>query len=582
MEGTSRRVANEGYPSARIVLGDKASRDVVDPRAIARSAIEGMPLPNPKSGPVPSYDTSILMFLQQYADDMVPWGPQYKMRDQQLRQFILKENIFASALGIICSRNSGFSWRLDGPKRLVQVYQDILENADQGEGWHSLIVKTTIDLSTQDNGAFWEIVRLGDTPDSPVVGINHLDAARCWHTGNKEAPVIYIDRLGKYHLFRWWEVICLAEMPTAVEGLYGVQYCALSRMLRKAQTVMNDDILDYENSSGQNTKQVHLLKGVTAPQLTDAMNTARANSQNMGYRRFMAPVVVGTIDPTADVGHDTIQLATKASADPETTFVQYINLIAMAFESDYQEFAPLPGQKLGTGAQSETLHLKARGKGPGTFMKLIVHAMNFRILPSALTFMFDEMDLEAERAEAEVKAIRAQNRATRVASGEITTEVARQIAADEGDLDPEYVKLMQEQDVTPNVTVDGDASAESQTNVSNVKPGMPGPSAPPAPGGGAVGSAGGGSSASGPSGRPHRIPQPGTIKPVRAPTPLGTKSVEEEEQDWFDDYQEKVKAKFDDLLGQLDEATKFKGVRRIPVRDKQGIILHVDEVPLEI
>lgn len=565
-------MTSEGYLPANIVLGNKAAGDVVDTRALRRSVIEPMPMPKPAGAPVPSYDTSILLFLNQYADDMVPWGPQYKMRDQQLRLFILKENIFASALGIICSRNAGFSWKLDGPKRLVQTYQSVLENADRGRGWHSLIAKTTIDLSTQDNGAFWEIVRTGESPDDPVIGVNHLDAARCWHTGNELAPVIYLDRLGRFHLFRWWEVITFAEMPTPMEGLYGVQYCALSRLLRKAQTIMNDDILDYENSSGQNTRKVHLVKGVTSQQVTDAMNQARNTAMNAGYRRFMTPVVVGTIDPTADVGVETLELAEKASKDAEQSFAHYINLIAMAFESDYQEFAPLPGSKLGTGAQSETLHLKARGKGPGTFMKLITHAMNFFVLPSVLTFTFDEMDLEAEKSEAEVKAIRAQNRATRIASGEITTEVARQEAADYGDLRPEYIALMRETDVTPDVTASDNATAESQTNTSNVKPGNPGPAGPP--------QAGGGNSnpAAGPSGRPVRMPQPGNIKPVRAPTPLGTKSVEEEEEAWWEEHQMAIKARFDTLLEELDAARK-QPMKKIIHRDKQGRLLEIEEVP---
>lgn len=553
-----------GFRPAHIVQAEKS---VVDSRAVSRSVIEGMPR-SVRGGPSPTLDSSVLMLLGQFAEEIAPFGPMIKMRDQQLRNFILKENIFAAALGIICSRNSGFSWKLDGPTRLVNMYQEVLENANQGAGWHDLIVKTTIDLSTQDNGAFWEFVRAGAGPDSPVIGINNLDAARCWHTGNKETPVIYYDRMGRYHQLNWWEVVEFAEMPSPVETFYGLQYSALSRLLRKAQIMRNDDVLDYEKSSGQNARQIHLVKGVTTQQITDAITLSRTNAQNLGYTRFMMPVLAGTIDPTSDVGHDTIELASKASTDSEVTFVQYINLIAMAFESDYQEFAPLPGQKLGTGAQSETLHLKARGKGPGTFMKLIQHALNFRALPSALRFFWDETDLEAEKSEAEVAAIRAQNRATRIVSGEITPEIARQIAADEGDLKLEYIAVMHERDVTPDVTVDNNSSASGQTDTARVSPGTPGPSAPPG---------GAGSSAAGPSGRPVRMSQPASVKPLRAPTPMGTK-VEDEEPDWFDEYQEKVKSRFDSLLEDLEVARQPRRKHKILHRDKRGLLTAIEEI----
>lgn len=502
-------------------------RSAVDERIINQSVIEGMPRPNANSGPPPSFDSSIFWFVGQFADEVLPWnGRTVKLRDQQLRNFIMQEPIFAAALGIICSRNSGFSWKLDGPERIINRYQDVLDNADQGEGWHSLMVKTTIDLSTQDNGAFWEIQRMDDeVENSPVIAINHLDSARCWHTGNKYAPVIYLDRLGRYHLLKWWQCVKFAEMPTAVEGFYGIQYCSLSRMLRGMQIRKNDLTLDYENSAGMNARQIHLVKGITSQQLSDAIARSRAQATSQGLTRFMNPVVVGQIDPTADVGAETINLAEKAGQDVEQAFMHYINLIAMAFETDYQEFAPLPGSKLGTSGQSEILHLKSRGKGPGTYMKLIAHAMNFLVLPRNLRFYFDEQDLEAEKGLAEVRAIRAQTRQARIIGGEITAEVARQIAVDEGDLKLEYLDLMQELDVTPDVTKSGDATSESQS-AGDVKPGVPGPGGPPGsqsqPGAPARGAT---------TGRPIRMSQPARVRPTRPPTPMGTKSVEEQVED---------------------------------------------------
>lgn len=410
-------------------------------------------------------DTQFLWFLSGYADDIPVWNKVNKARDAKLRQFILEEPIFASALGIICSRNAGFSWTLDGPIRTVTRLQDIFDLADMGEGWHDLIIKTSIDLYTQENGAFWEIVRQQDSEDSPIVGVNYLDSQRCWHTGVRAAPVVYQDMRGGFHILKRHNVITLSEMPSPIEAAYGQQYCVLSRLLRSLKMMRNIETYKEEKTGGRNTKAIHLVKGVTSQQVQDAIAEAKAFADNSGLTRFMTPVVVGTLDPTADVGHDTIDLAGMPDGYNEAeTFKQYIALIAMAFASDYQDFAPLPGGGLGTGAQSEMLHLKSRGKGPGLFMKIIAHAINMRLLPSNTKWVWTEQDLEAEKSKAEVQAIRAQTRAIRIASGEISPFIARQIAQDEGDLTQEYLDLMGEEDYTTDVTITDDTQASAQTD----------------------------------------------------------------------------------------------------------------------
>lgn len=462
--------------------GTKAE-EILDDRAIQRSVIENPDAPSSRS-PVPlgQGDAGQFFYLMgQYADEITPWGVRHKQRDIQLRNFITQENIFAAALGIICSRNAGFSWALDGPERTVNQFQRKLEMANQGRGWHNLIVQTTIDLSSQDNGAFWEIVRDRDAPSGAFLGVNHLDAARCIHTGNPEYPVIYMDMKSRLHLLPYYSVIEFAEMPAAIEQLsfYGLQYSALTRLLRKMQTTRNIDIYDYEKTGGRNARAIHMVKGITTQQIEDGLNRVMAQADNRGFMRYMPGILIGSIDPKADVGHDTINLVDLPEGyDAEEAFKQYINLIAMAFESDYQEFAPLPGGGLGTGAQSEMLHLKSRGKGPGTFMKLISHAINFHIAPDNITFRFKEQDFEAELSDANVRLVRAQTRAVRIASMEITPQVARQLANDSGDLPAELIELMGEEDITTDITVT-DEFQLNKPSVSQPPKAKPAPDATP-------------------------------------------------------------------------------------------------------
>jgi hypothetical protein len=452
-----------------------------------------------------------LWFVSQFANAIIPWGRATKQRDAQLRAFIPLENIFASALGIIASRNSGFSWKLDGPTRTVSYFQDVFDNANEGAGWHDFTTKLTIDLSSQDNGAWIEIVR--DTPESRIYGVNHLDSSRCWPTGLWQTPCVYKDWKGRLHLLKWFQVAHLLDMPSPMEniGFYGTQYSTLTRILMKMQMRQNLQQFDYEKTSGRSSKAIHLVKGITTQQIKDAVADVAAQADSAGMTRYTAPILVGTVSPEADVGHDTIMLQDVPEGwSPDIDFNQYINLIAMGFMTDYQEFAPLPGQRLGTGAQSEVLHLKARGKGPGTWMSMITRAMNSKVLPKNARFFFDEQDLEAEKTVAEVKALRAQTRAVRIKSGEITPEAARQIANDEGDLPYEYLQLMREQDVTPNVTVSDDDPAPAP---GNVKPGTPGPTTAPAGGGG-------GATLRSTGGSAVRSSRPPSSNP---PAPLGNK-----------------------------------------------------------
>lgn len=435
-----------------------------NPEASQRSIIATPPPPN-GSQPYPSLASQAFWFnMPSVADDITPWGVNPKLRDKQLRNIITEENVFASSLGIVSSRNASFSWRLIGPDRTVRRLQDVLENANNGLGWENLIIQTSLDLYSQDSGAFWEIVRNDNSrPDSPVISINHLDSARCYHTGAPEAPVIYHDRLNNYHLLKWWNVVTFAEMPTPIEGYYGLQYCALTRLMRALQIRRNISLYEYEKTGGRNTKAIIMVKGITTQQLQDAMNQANANADSAGLLRYVTPVLVGALDPKADVGHDKIDMRSMPEDyDADVFFKEYINQVAMAFLSDYQEFAPLPGGNLGTSNQSQILHLKNHGKGPGLFRKLLTHAINFRIMPRNAEFQLDDPDYEAEKTEAEVRNIRANTRSIRIQSGELTPEAARQIANDEGDLRQEYMVMMGANDLTDSVMVDDDSPPESQ------------------------------------------------------------------------------------------------------------------------
>ena len=86
-------------------------------------------------------------------------------------------------------------------------------------------------------------------------------------------------------------------------------------------------------------------------------------------------------------------------------------------------------------------------------MKLINHMLNFKALPAAVEFKFLEQDQEAEKTDAEIKKLRAEERGARLQSGEISIGEARQMAVDDGDLAQELFTAAGGLDVTKTITV---------------------------------------------------------------------------------------------------------------------------------
>lgn len=429
--------------------GTKQTKQVT-PKAVTQSVID---IPQQAAvSPTPSttLEASLLWMVGTAADEISPWGVRPKIRDQELRNFYPTESLFSSALGVVTARNTGFKWTLEGPPRVAAEAHRILEEANMGEGWANFIAKISVDLYTQDHGAFIEVVRDGDSPESPLVGINHLDAGRCWHTGDPQKPVIYQDRKGVFHLLDWFNVVTLAEMPTPIERLYGLQVCALSRLLLAAQILKNIAIYKQEKTGGRHTRAIHLIAGMTTAQIEDALAQATGQADAKGLMRFMGPLIVGSVDPKAVIDIKSLELTTLPDGfNEEVTFKHYVAQIAMALRTDYQEFAPLPGGSLGTSAQSEVLHQKSRGKGAAVFMKIVAEAFNFKILPKVVEFQFEEQDPEADEQQARIRKIRAEERSVRLLSKEITEAEARQLAVDAGDLPEELFEAAGGLDMTP-------------------------------------------------------------------------------------------------------------------------------------
>jgi hypothetical protein len=436
------------------------------------------------------------------ADGMIPWGTSPANRDRQLREFYVTEPWLAGTVASLSARNAAFSWTLEGPPRTCDRIQAMLHASNYGGGWVDFITRLSIDLYTQDNGAFVEIIRDGDSPSAAAIGLANLDSSRCQRTGNWETPVVYTDRQGQLHKLQWFQVIDFTDAPSTLETMNGLGFCASSRVLRYSQIMRDIAVYQHERVSGRNPGALYIVSGVSTQAIQDVLRQAAEHSDNKGQARYEIPAVMGTLDPAAAVQLVTILLKSLPdNYDPDNDRKWYIAALALAFGAEYQDLAPLPGTSLGSGAQSQMLHAKAKGKGPELFKKMVTHKLNFYILPQNVQFKFDERDYDALNIEATVRKLRADERAARITSGEITPEVARLIANDDGDLKNEYLDLMATQDTSP----EGQVTDEEQENEAAGVPGQPGPTVAP-----------GAAPTPAPGAAPAQPPQAGQVPPELA------------------------------------------------------------------
>jgi LAGLIDADG DNA endonuclease family/Zeta toxin len=164
--------------------GEKAAVDAV---TINRSVLDNPETKGSASGyPTMSSAGNILWWVGSFADEMEPWGRNRKLRDKQLREFIIKESYFAAALGVVAARNAGYSYRLEGPETTVDHYQEVLELSDQGRGWQTLISKLSVEVNCLAGTSRVALAgeRLGktktirelvtDRDPGPVLTVNHV------------------------------------------------------------------------------------------------------------------------------------------------------------------------------------------------------------------------------------------------------------------------------------------------------------------------------------------------------------------------------------------------------------------------
>ncbi len=437
----------------------------------------------------------MMVSLAQVADEITPWSiyPQY--RDAQLRKFYrASDGALSSAVFTMQSKLASLAYKVNasGP-RSQKRFSDLLGYSNFGDGFASLLKPTAVDLYTQDNGWFWELIGAGraDRPlRGPVQQIAHLDSANCWRTFDPEFPVLYVNPYtGEYHKIHESRVVMGSSFTQSDELARGIGYCAVSRALRWAQYAKDIVVYKHEKASGRFKRAIGWGSGFTNKQFDGAMEQAAEKNDAIGYTRFSdIPFLLTMKDsPTLNL----LDLASLPDGfDSLTEQNLWVYCLAFAFGVDAREFWPATASGA-TKADASIQNMKAQGKGFSEDVKSIEHAVNWKIFPDGVTLEFDNKDDEQDKRVADLHAVKVWNVQTMLQSGVINPMEGRAILISEGVIDPDVLKTAEKPilaDDSAPVDLESDETVnEESTNEETAEPTTTPAPATPQPGGGKTG-----------------------------------------------------------------------------------------------
>lgn len=452
----------------------------------APSAIHGDTYPYASYGGVPlQLAIPYLMSPPTYTDLPRYWTWR---RDVALAATIHREDMWAAAVARTATKFAAHAFTIkdaDDSTRKVASSQALLKAADGGQGWVIFAEKLMQDLLTTDNGVFVRVRRSDDAAQTiklkesftyqeqtfdeaqivngsraaKITGLYHLDSLRCMRTGNLTYPVRYRPVMGAPQLLRWDQVLVYADQPSPRAELYGVGFCAASRAYKTIAAIAAGRQMFYEFIAGKGANKLSLVQGLGDQTLQAIIKSGEANAQAKGLLYYLG-TIIGAIPGDIPLALTEILLKSLPQGFDWKTYLDDAYLIyANAIGVPVQDIQPLSGQGLGTGTQSVVLQEQARGIGLAAFLKWWEQTVSDRILPATTELSFDdEHDLRDQQARATARQARGADLAQRVQAGIISGAVARQLAADDGDLPQELLA----QDVTPGGQIADDEKPQAQ------------------------------------------------------------------------------------------------------------------------
>jgi hypothetical protein len=334
----------------------------------------------------------------------------------------------------------------------AKIYDTIIKNNTHSrsnvstQSWESGYGPFIEDVLTQDNGGFFAIEGPG-RPDGPLTGtptaLIHLDSFRCQRTGSREYPVLYTDLDGRRFKLHNSRVIVYSSMSSSIAELYGIGFCAVSRCIHTAQSLIDDLNYKEEKMGSRPKRGLMVVEGASqkaVKTIESAMMMADEGMDNRGLARYAPIPLIGLRTGQS------LSLFDLASVPDGFDYLQDVqlgmSLMALAFGVDVRQLAFAIGVAGQTKADAEIQHIKMEGKGPGEIFQVTKQQLEQKFLPPYLKIEFDRQDDFKDQLAAQIKNERSERHERDVNTGTVSIRVAREQMVEDGDLTGEqFVQL---------------------------------------------------------------------------------------------------------------------------------------------
>jgi hypothetical protein len=417
------------------------------------------------------YFSPLILQWAEAADELPAWwSPE---RDVQIRRIWKRDGLMASTIYTMQAILSTIGWTMSGQDDAVKISKEPFETAEFGQGLKTLTKKLAEDWFTQDNGIMVEL--LGEEGDDNVSeplllprSLCHLDAGRCWRSGDSQYPIWYLDKspgVYKWIKYHWTRVAFSAPNPSAIEEARGIGLCAVSRMAILSRMMRDTIRYKSEKVGGRQTRAIMTISGAPKSAVELAMEEAEESANNANQIRFSAIPVIAAPGLGARIEADLLEFARVPDGFKwEDEIQMYMYTLALAFGIDARELWPST-QSGATKADAEVQHRKAMRKGVGDFISTLEWIWNNRVTVGGAIFEYKPKDYDEERAQADVDKIHVEAAASMSKQQFITPRGGTVYLVNKGVLPREYLDNpdLSTPDATPS-TEDAPQTVSSTTS----------------------------------------------------------------------------------------------------------------------
>lgn len=398
------------------------------------------------------------------AGETIPpwWSPR---RDRELRNFWKRSDNLSSAIYSMTARMTSIPIRFEAKDKSITahvrqaeeftellLYNTFSRSAPLQNGWVNGWGFFLADLYTQDNGAFFVIEGPGKA-DGPLTGrptaLIHLDSGRVTRKGSAEFPIVYQDYDGKLYKIHHSRVISMASMPSSIQSMYGVGFCAVSRCVNYVQQLIDMGVYKQEKLGSRPKERLIIGKrGITAQDIARAFLAADQSMDAQGLTRYSKTVVLApnTRSTSAEVDLEIQDLVNAGELfDEHSSASLGMYTVALAFGVPARWLWPATATGA-TKADAEYQHLVGMVTGPGEVIRQITNALNMKFIPPQLQTITDYQDDAKDEQQAQIRKARADQRKTDIADQVITIRTAREQALSAGDITQAQFDTMEMED----------------------------------------------------------------------------------------------------------------------------------------